>query len=321
MNKIEEAKNCFSVIIPLYNKIDYIERAINSVLAQTYQNFEIVVVNDGSTDKSETKLSLFTDKRIHLINQKNQGVSVARNNGALNAKYDFLAFLDADDIWNNAFLENINMLINTYPKAGVFGTNNYFEYPDGTVFYEKFNGLFGHDNFGIIKDYFALFAQIRKSPFSNSNLCIPAKIYTEFGGYKQDVKLTEDSDLWCRIAFKYDVAFTKTPLSTYYLALPGSTHLTFEPKDFEVVLTLKDALNRKVVKKEQIKSVKKLIAFQRLSLVKRSILTNHRLYALKKIFNFNLFYFYNISTIQCFVVLFIPQSVLTYFRKRNIHDV
>lgn len=317
MNNNMEELNWFSIIIPLYNKVDYIERAINSILAQTYLNFEIIVVNDGSTDGSEIKLKSYQDDRIKLIDQKNQGVSVARNNGAKNAKFDFLAFLDADDIWHNTFLENVNKLINKYPNAGIFGTNNYFEYPDGSVNYEKFNWLFGGEKLGIVNDYFALFSKIKRSPFSNSNFCIPTKIFHEFDGYKEGVKLTEDSDLWCRIALKYDIAFLTIPLSTYYLALPGSTHLTFESKDFQVALTLQKALNENQVKSEQIQSVRHLIALQRLNLLKRSILTGNKSYALKKILNFDLFYFYFIGAMQCLVTLLIPQNIFNFYRKKK----
>lgn len=110
----------FSIIIPLYNKVDYIEKAIQSVLAQTYQNFEIIVVNDGSTDEGEKIVESFHNKKIILINQINQGVSVARNTGAQNSKYDFLAFLDADDIWHSEFLEQLNVLINKFPEMGIY---------------------------------------------------------------------------------------------------------------------------------------------------------------------------------------------------------
>src|SRR4051812_32162135 len=95
----------FSVIIPLYNKANYIENTIKSVLNQTFTDFEIIVVNDESTDESETIVLGFNDKRIQLFNQKNQGVSVARNHGIEKAKGKLVAFLDADDYWFHNHLE------------------------------------------------------------------------------------------------------------------------------------------------------------------------------------------------------------------------
>lgn len=317
MSKNQDFSNYFSIIIPLYNKVEYIERAVNSILSQTYQNFEIIIINDGSTDGSTLKVESILDNRIILLNQRNLGVSVARNNGAKNAKYNLLAFLDADDIWDCTFLYNLNLLVNKYPKAGIYGTNNYFEYPNGKLFYEKYNWLFGNEKSGLIKDYFSVFAKSRKSAFSNSNLCIPTKIYQEFGGYKEGVKLTEDSDLWCRIALKYDIAYLTTPLATYYIGVSGGSHVLFEPYDFQVSLTLQNALKEKTVSPKYINSVKKLITFHRLSLIKRSILTGNKLFALKKIFSFNLLFIYPISTILCVVTLLIPKSLFNYYHKKK----
>lgn len=274
----ETTNNYFSVIIPLYNKVEYIERAIRSILDQTYPYFEIIVVNDGSVDGGEKKVELFKDERIVLVNQTNQGVSAARNTGAKHAKYDYYAFLDGDDVWSETFLELANRLILQYPNAGIYGTNNYFEYPNGKIHFELYEDLFGRETSGIIKDYFGLFAQTGKSPFSNSNICIPKKIYEEFGGYKVGVTLTEDSDLWCRIALKYDIAFSTTPLATYFLDLPNNTFSKIQSENYQVSKTLQNCLDTMQVKPEYIRSVSRLIAFQQVSLVKRAILTgNHRI--------------------------------------------
>mgnify|MGYP000079277661 CR=1 FL=1 len=81
-----------SVVIPLYNKEKYVKRAINSVLNQTYQEFEIIVINDGSSDNSEAKVKEINDNRIKLITQENAGVSAARNRGIKEAKYELIAF-------------------------------------------------------------------------------------------------------------------------------------------------------------------------------------------------------------------------------------
>ena len=104
----------FSVIIPLYNKELSISNTIQSVLDQTFQNFEIVIVNDGSTDNSVKEVEKFDDKRIRLIHQENQGVSAARNRGIEEAKYEWIAFLDADDLWMENHLEEMTKLIHDY---------------------------------------------------------------------------------------------------------------------------------------------------------------------------------------------------------------
>lgn len=95
----------FSIIIPLYNKEKFIKRALDSILNQSFQEFEIIVVNDGSKDNSEEKVKEVSDPRIKIINQVNAGVSAARNRGAEEAQYKYLAFLDADDIWDKYFCQ------------------------------------------------------------------------------------------------------------------------------------------------------------------------------------------------------------------------
>lgn len=95
----------FSIIIPLYNKADYVAETLRSVLNQTYNYYEVIVVNDSSTDNSLEIVSSFHDKRIHVYTKKNEGVSAARNYGIMHAKHDYIAFLDADDIWDIDYLE------------------------------------------------------------------------------------------------------------------------------------------------------------------------------------------------------------------------
>jgi glycosyltransferase involved in cell wall biosynthesis len=305
--------NSFTVIIPLYNKEPYIKRALETVLNQTYDNFEIIIIDDGSTDEGVRIVSSIHDTRIKVFSQMNSGVSAARNRGALLAKNQYLAFLDADDTWEPNFLQEISNLIDEFPYAGIYATNNKFIYPSGKVMLESFSDLFNGNNIGIIEDYFGLFAKIQKSPFSNSNLCIPKKISDEFGGYKEGVKLTEDSDLWCRIALKYDVAFSVKPLANYFVALEGSTHTIFENKDFEVVNTLQSALVNKNVPQRLEKSVKKLIAFQKLGLIKRGILTSNKGKILKNFLNFSVIKHYPVEYAKCFLALLIPY----FFIKRK----
>ena len=106
----------FSIVIPLYNKELSISNTIQSVLDQTFQNFEIVIVNDGSTDNSVKEVEEFDDKRIRLIHQKNQGVSAARNRGIEEAKYEWVAFLDADDLWMKEHLEEYAKVVIENPQ-------------------------------------------------------------------------------------------------------------------------------------------------------------------------------------------------------------
>ena len=93
--------------MPLYNKQDYILKCVSSILSQTYSQFELIVINDGSTDNSLSEIDKLTDQRLRIISQANAGVSTARNNGVKEARYDYIAFIDADDWWDKNFLEEM----------------------------------------------------------------------------------------------------------------------------------------------------------------------------------------------------------------------
>ena len=115
----------FSVVIPLYNKADYINKSIESVLNQSFVDFELIVVDDGSTDTSaEIAQSFLTDDH-KLIRQQNTGVSAARNTGVANARHELIAFLDADDWWEPDFLQEMKFLIESHPEAGLYSSNFY----------------------------------------------------------------------------------------------------------------------------------------------------------------------------------------------------
>lgn len=117
-----------SVVIPLYNKEQSITRTLDSVLAQTYTDYEIVIVNDGSSDHSAQVVEEFIKSRknnhqspIRLISQPNGGVSSARNRGILESQGEYVAFLDADDLWASTYLEELINLIADFPGAGIYG--------------------------------------------------------------------------------------------------------------------------------------------------------------------------------------------------------
>ena len=113
-------KTKFSIIIPAYNVEKYIKETIQSVLNQTYDNYEIIVINDGSTDKTEEVIKSIKDKRIKLVNQNNKGVSAARNNGIKHATGDYIIFIDSDDYIEDFALEYVNEKINENKKNTTF---------------------------------------------------------------------------------------------------------------------------------------------------------------------------------------------------------
>lgn len=202
----------FSVIIPLYNKAPYIKKALGSVLSQTFKDYELIIVDDGSTDGSYAiaKESLEGSSiEYKLIQQENAGVSTARNNGVAASKGDYICFLDADDWWAPAFLERMNSFINDYPDAGIYGTNYYYV-KNGRQRVCVTTAETGYIN------YCKVYAEKLQMPLWTGAVCIPRRVFEEFCGFSPQLKLGEDFDLWIKIALKYKVAFLNEPLAYYF---------------------------------------------------------------------------------------------------------
>jgi glycosyltransferase involved in cell wall biosynthesis len=203
---------CVSVVIPLYNKEPYIKRAIDSVLAQTVNNFELIVVDDGSTDMSANVVKSISDKRIRLIQQKNLGVSAARNRGIEESNADLIAFLDADDEWFPTFLETICFLRQKYPQAGAYATA--YKYELNEKEFKLYDFQKGQRD-GLITSYFKS-AAITDGIISSSTVTVPKNIFIEIGKFPVGEWWGEDTDMWGRIALKYPIAFSSDCNAIYH---------------------------------------------------------------------------------------------------------
>ena len=200
----------FSIIIPLYNKANYILKTVNSVFNQTFPEFELIVVNDGSTDESLDKIKHFKDNRFKIISQENAGVSVARNNGVKQAKYSYVAFLDADDWWDDHFLEEMKMLIGKYPEAGIYGCNYYYVKNGKCRLADK--GLEKGFTAGYI-NYFKVYAKTFCVPFNCSFVIVDKTVFNAGGGFNPRLRFGEDFDLWASIALKSKIGYLNKPLA------------------------------------------------------------------------------------------------------------
>ena len=205
-----------SVVIPLYNKAPYIKRAIDSVLSQTVQNFEIIIINDGSTDGSEKIVEEYHDSRIHLINQENRGVSSARNHGIDVANAELIAFLDADDEWLPEFLETILRLRKKYPDAGMYTTLTSYVSDNGRETIQRVHGI-QSDWEGIIPSVFYCAAMTGCGifPGQSSSIAIPKTVFRKVGKFREDSTMGEDQDMWGRIALYYTNAHSSKALVRY----------------------------------------------------------------------------------------------------------
>ncbi|TJI03416.1 glycosyltransferase family 2 protein [Escherichia coli] len=197
-----------TVVIPLYNKSQSIESTIKSVLNQTHTDFELIVVNDGSTDGSENVIKQFTDERIKLLNITNSGVSVARNTGIRSAKSSYVCLLDADDYWLPNHLEKINNLVERYPDCSMYSSCFYEILEDGSKFQAK--NRYPSDYIGILDDFFLEYSRSR-SLVNSSCVCLNKKMFAECGGFPVGVKLGEDIYLWLKMAMLGQVAYSGSP--------------------------------------------------------------------------------------------------------------
>ena len=217
--------------MPLYNKAPYVGKAVESVLEQTYPDWELIVVDDGSHDGSGDIVKQYTDPRIRLLRQENAGVSTARNNGAAQAQAPYLCFLDADDWWEPAFLEEMNGLVGRHPGAGIYGANYWFvkngqKRPSTIGFPEGFDE--GEVN------YCRLYASTLCMPLWTGAVCMPKAVFDAEGGFRPGLKLGEDFVLWVHTALKHSTVLTSKLLSNYNQDVDTTwrgTHRLHRPQD------------------------------------------------------------------------------------------
>ncbi|MBT8245459.1 MAG: glycosyltransferase family 2 protein [Winogradskyella sp.] len=201
----------FSVIIPLYNKEKYILKTLETVINQSFNNFEVIIIDDGSTDNSVNLIENIEDNRIKIFHKENQGVSSARNHGMQKAKSDYIAFLDADDLWLDHHLQILFDLIQEFPEAGLFSTGYLISFNS----HKKRAVIKGlPDEFkGIITNFFK---NNLYSPIVNSSIAaIKKSVLTNVNGFDLNLKSGQDTDFWIRVALENKVAFHNVVTGIY----------------------------------------------------------------------------------------------------------
>ncbi|MBT3588288.1 MAG: glycosyltransferase family 2 protein [Flavobacteriaceae bacterium] len=203
----------FSVIIPLFNKEEFIKDSLSSVLIQSFQDFEIIIINDCSTDLSLSIAKQFTDKRIKIVeHSKNKGLSASRNTGIKIAKSDYIAFLDADDLWKPGFLEKIKFLIESYPQASLFATKYDILLKNNKILEHQFQ-IKGFTKHGIIPNFFE--NNLNQSIFYPSCLCVSRNVFDAIGLYNESINYSEDVDFNIRSQANFKFAYSDEALVTY----------------------------------------------------------------------------------------------------------
>ena len=200
-----------SVVVPLYNKGPYILRALNSIANQRYRDFEVIIVNDGSTDNSPEIAESFPDSRFRVLHQKNAGPGAARNRGIAEVRGRLIAFLDADDQWFPEYLENAVRSFGEVPNLGALA-QGYADgpgyHPVGPLFYER--GL--REGLAAVADQGPLMLHYMVVYMNSQSTVARTDVVRKYGGfYEHRCTYGEDSFLWLKVLLNEPVMFTLEP--------------------------------------------------------------------------------------------------------------
>lgn len=212
-----------SIVMPLFNKENTVERAIRSVLSQTDADFELIIVDDGSTDLSYQRCLTFVDPRIRIIQQTNQGVAAARNNGVEAGTGTYLCFLDADDAYEPSFLQQIRALVALNPDAALYSCRYQVMAKSGKL--QQFKCQYANDFAGPVADFFNAYRQNRGF-ICSSCFAISRTMFQRAGGFPAGVRIGEDISLWLKAALLGPTLFSGTLGATIYQDAENRTETT-----------------------------------------------------------------------------------------------
>ena len=232
-----------SVIVPTYNRADRLERALNSIVSQTYQDFELIVVDDGSTDKTYQLMKSFPKAQYFYI-KKNSGVSKARNVGLAFAKGELICFLDSDDLWKEKKIQIQSLWLENNKDSQICYTDEIWVRNGVRV-----NPMNRHRKYSgdIFRHCLGLCI------VSPSSVMIRAKLFDEIGNFDESLPACEDYDLWLRIASKYAFHFIEEPLIIKYGGHSDQLSRKYWGMDRFRVVALKKLLDQNSLDKEKLK--------------------------------------------------------------------
>lgn len=215
-----------SVIIPSFNMARFVREAVESVLNQTYADFELIVVDDGSTDDTEIVLKEFSGN-IRYYKQRNGGESAARNRGIELALGEYVAFLDADDLWLPDKLKLQMEAFKSHQDIGLVGCGYSVRGSDGNTVIRDIV----RKNYPSRKDLFRYLSICQIIPGSASGVIIKKKCFSEVGGFDSSLRVGADWNMWLRIVAQYDAHFIEDILAV--IRQTSGNKVNRSPKDEE----------------------------------------------------------------------------------------
>lgn len=220
----------FSIVIPLYNKENCIANTLQSVLNQSFTDFELLIIDDCSTDSScKIVLENYAENVTLIQHENNKGLSSTRNTGIKNATSNYIAFLDADDLWKPDYLQKIYTLIQNHPEANLFATNYGERYPNGSELPPTTN-LKDFENDGLITDFFE--CNLSQPIYCYSSFCVEKIVFDTIGFFDERITFGEDIDFSIRANAHFKLVFSNENLVSYVMYSENRmTHDTIQDKE------------------------------------------------------------------------------------------
>lgn len=213
-----------SVIVPLYNKAPYVRRSLDSIAAQTFSDYEVIVIDDGSTDGGSQIVAEYPDSRFRLVTQRNAGPGAARNHGISAARGELIAFLDADDEWLPRYLEEGVRLLDDYGSDVASITSGYFEYPAGVSREEMWRARgIADGTYRLAPDTSPTLVVYMLAYMSPCSTIARSEVLRKWGGFysKERCLYAEDAFLWLKVLLNETVAFNLEPLVKFHVEASG----------------------------------------------------------------------------------------------------
>lgn len=310
----------FSVVIPCYNGEKHIHISVESVLAQSFEEYEVIVVDDGSRDATAETVKALASKdergRVRLVERENGGVSAARNSGILAARGEYVCFLDSDDQWLPEHLAALSEAIDRYPQEVFFSTLSQTCLVDGRI--NRLDKDMPEDIF-VIEDYFdyEISGKPTVSKFT-STICLKRSFFHEHGLFVEGVKISEDEDMWYRAAAYHNFVVIPRITAQRNRQLSEATRRPVNPETDPFVARKAVLMADERISADKRQNIELLIERHEIRLIRSMIKNGHKRKALKTLMESRFDARYRKTVLITAVSLLVPMPIIRYMEMRNV---